>query len=189
MDVINNMRWRGRRIGRLAVAALVLAISYGCAGTGTMTARPVDREARLRERAAAYWEARVAGDLITAYQLHEPNFRKKVTLTAFAQGRGVSTVFDYEITAVRIEGDKGFVTTKVNYTITHPMLAKPVEPRWRDIEEQWRWVNGEWYRRFRFPMGDPYPEQTWWDPSSPGVTAAPPATTEPDKGHATPPTP
>jgi hypothetical protein len=138
------------------------AVSVGC--VGPLTTRTVGREARLKERAAVYWEARVSGDLVETYRLHEPNFRKKVTLTAFSQGRGVSTIFDYEITTVRIEGDKGFVTTKVNYTITHPMLAKPVEPRWREVEEQWRWVDGEWYRRFRFPMGEPYPDQTWWDP-------------------------
>lgn len=158
----NNSR---QRVVRMAGWLLTtIAVSVGCAGP--LMTKTIDREARLKERVAIYWEARVAGDLSEVYGLHEPSFRKKVTLTAYAQGRGVSTVFDYDITNVRIEGDKGFVTTRVNYTIAHPGLAKPVEPRWREIEEQWRWVDGEWYLRFRFPMGDPYPDTTWWDPHS-----------------------
>lgn len=162
----NSSRQRVVRMAGWLLAAAT--VSVGCAGP--LTTKTIDREARLRERAAVYWEARVSGDLVETYRLHEPNFRKKVTLTAFSQGRGVSTVFDYEITTVRIEGDVGYVTSRINYTITHPMLAKPVEPRWREIEEQWRWVDGEWYRRFRFPMGDPYPDKAWWEPLSTGAS-------------------
>lgn len=162
----NDMKYRAAWMAgwSLVTAAVIL----GCAGPLT-TQTVDDRETRLKARAAIYWEARVSGDLVETYRLHEPNFRKKVTLTAFSQGRGVSTVFDYEITAVRIEGDRGHVTSRINYTITHPMLAKSVEPRWREIEEQWRWVDGEWYRRFRFPMGDPYPKNTWWEPQPTGA--------------------
>lgn len=169
----NSSRQRVVRMAGWLLAAAT--VSVGCAGP--LTTKTIDREARLRERAAVYWEARVSGDLVETYRLHEPNFRKKVTLTAFSQGRGVSTVFDYEITTVRIEGDVGYVTSRINYTITHPMLAKPVEPRWREIEEQWRWVDGEWYLRFRFPMGDPYPDKAWWDPHSTDKASGNDATT------------
>ena len=154
---------------------LVLAVAAGCAGPGVQ--KTTDPQARLVERAKAYWDARIRGDLVETYRFHEPNFRKKVTLTAFAVGRGVTTVLDYEIKGAKIEGVKGFVTVRIYHTITHPRLVKPVDPRWVEVEEQWRLVDGEWYRRFRFPVGDPYPETTGWDQSSPEAAGqpAPPA--------------
>ncbi len=151
----------------------LLAIAAGCAGARVQ--KSADPQARLIERAKEYWEARVKGDLVETYRLHEPNFRKMVTLTAFNQGRGVTTVLDYEITSVRIRGTKGFVTVRVYHTITHPQLVKPVDPRWMEADEQWRLVDGEWYRRFRFPIGDPYPEQMQWDPPSAEAAGEPSA--------------
>ncbi len=153
---------------------LLLAVAAGCAAPRVQ--KSADPQARLVERAKEYWEARVRGDLIETYRFHEPNFRKKVTLTAFLQGRGVTTVLDYEIKGVKIEGIKGFVTMRIYFTINHPLLVKPVEPRWDEVEEQWRWVDGEWYRRFRFPVGDPYPESAGWDlpPAEAAGQPAPP---------------
>lgn len=154
---------------------LLLAVGAGCAAPRVQ--KSADPQARLVERAQEYWDARVKGDLMVTYRLHEPNFRKLVTFTAFSQGRGVTTILDYEVKKVRIEGIKGSVTTRVYYTITHPQLIKPVEPRWREIEEQWRLVDGEWYRRFIFPVGDPYPEPAPWDfpPAEAAGQSAPPA--------------
>ncbi len=143
---------------------LAVAIMAGCAGLQAQ--RPADPRARLVERAKGYWDARVKGDLVETYRFHEPNFKKRVTLTAFLRGRGATTVLDYEVKDVRIEGAKGFVTMRVNYTVIHPLLVKRVEPRWGEIEEQWRWVDGEWYRRYRLPVGDPYPEPAPWDTPS-----------------------
>lgn len=154
---------------------LLLAVAAGCAEPRVQ--KTTDPQARLIERAKAYWDARIRGDLVETYRFHEPNFRKKVTLTAFLVGRGVTTVLDYEVKDVRVEGVKGFVTMRVYHTITHHRLVKPVEPRWSEIDEQWRLVDGEWYRRFRFPIGDPYPEETGWDlPSAEAAgQPAPPA--------------
>ena len=169
--------WRAVRVfGGLLIT---LAVAVGCAAPQQQpeARKAVDPEARLVERVKAYWETRVKGDLIETYRFHEPNFRKKVTLTAFAQGRGASTILDYEVKSVRIEDAKGFVAMRLYYTIIHPRLAKPVEPRWQEVEEQWRLVDGEWYRRFRFPVGDPYPDHTAWDappPEAAGQSAPPP---------------
>ncbi len=154
---------------------LLLAVAAGCAAPRVQ--KSADPQARLVERAKEYWDARVKGDVIETYRLHEPNFRKLVTFTAFSQGRGVTTIFDYEIKSVRIEGIKGFVTMRIYHTINHPLLVKPVEPRWAEVEEQWRLVDGEWYHRFRFPVGDPYPEPAGWDfpPAEAAGQSMPPA--------------
>jgi hypothetical protein len=138
---------------------LALVIVTGCAGPQALATH--DPVRRLKERATQYWDARVRGDVVEAYRLHSPAFREAVTLSAFAQGRGVTTVFEHEIKDVRLDGDEGVVPVRFNYTVVHPMLAKPVEPRWSETEEQWVRIDGEWYRKFRFPVGEPYPDTPW----------------------------
>lgn len=138
---------------------LLVALLAGCAGAQAVTAR--DPALRLRERVGQYWDARVKGDLLATYALHEPAFRRAVTLTAFAQGRGATTTLAYEILGERIEGERGIVTVKAHVRVRHPKLVKPVEPEWKEFEEQWAQVDGEWYRKFRFPIGEPYPAVDW----------------------------
>lgn len=158
----------------LLLALLILA---GCAGP--QAAVTPDPEARLKQRATQYWDARVSGDLLATYMLHEPAFRRAVTLTAFLQGRGVTHVLDYELMGQTIQGPLGIVKSKIKWSITHPMLVKPVEPKWSEFEEQWVRVEGEWYRKFRFPVGDPYPQINWDDIAAEREGAISPKTSKP----------
>jgi len=146
---------------------LLALLLVGCAGPQRQ-AGPVPEQSAgpaldesLRERVVRYWEARMRNDLLADYQLHEPAFRRAVTFTAFAQGRGATPILAYEILDERVEGDVAFVKVKKQSTIKHPKLVKPVQPRWTESEEQWVRVEGAWYRKFRFPMGDPYPPVDW----------------------------
>jgi hypothetical protein len=152
----------------------VWLILAGCAAAPTLpadrpasqpTAQPpqmtLDPEARLRARATQYWDARVRGDLVETYQLHEPAFRRAVTLTAFAQGRGVTTVLEYAVLGQEIQSDLAVVRMKIRSSFRHPKMVKPVEPKWAEFEEQWIRIDGDWYRKFRFPVGDPYPPMNW----------------------------
>lgn len=146
-------------VDRLYSVLLIVMLLAGCAGTQTTVAS--DPALRLRERVRSYWDARIAGDLPATYTLHEPAFRRVVTLTSFLQGRGVTKTLEYEMLGERIEGELGIVTVKVKSIVTHPQLIKPVEPSWAEFEERWVRVNGEWYRKFRFPVGEPYPDVDW----------------------------
>lgn len=150
----------------------VVTILAGCAGTQTVA--PSDPALRLRERVGEYWNARVRSDLLATYTLHEPAFRRAVTLTAFLQGRGVTKVLDFEILGEKIEGDLGIVKVKIKSTVTHPRLIKPVEPSWSEFDEQWVRVDGEWYRKFRFPIGEPYPAVDWDEIAAGNQTSGPP---------------
>jgi hypothetical protein len=158
----------------MLLMGLVLA---GCATGPARPASPqaaqpsqtvmLDPEARLRARAAQYWDARLHGDLVGTYQLHEPAFRRAVSLTGFAQGRGTTTVLEYAILGQEIQGNQAVVRMKIRSTFRHPKLVRPVEPKWHEFEEQWVLAEGDWYRRFRFPVGDPYPPMNW-DALGPG---------------------
>ena len=138
---------------------LLALLLVGCAVPERLTGNAPDEP--LRDRVARYWEARIRGDLLATYQLHEPAFRRAVTFAAFSQGRGATPTLAYEILDERVEGDVAFVKVKKYSTVKHEKLIKPVEPRWTESEEQWIQVEGVWYRRFRFPMGDPYPPVDW----------------------------
>ena len=149
-----------RRMMIVGLPGVLLAlILIGCAVPERLTGNAPDEP--LHGRVARYWEARMRGDLLATYRLHEPAFRRAVTFAAFAQGRGATPTLAYEILNERFEGDAAFVTVREESTVTHEKLVKPVEPRWTESEEQWIRVDGAWYRRFRFPTGDPYPSVDW----------------------------
>lgn len=151
---------RRRIVMAVGLSGLLPALFLlGCAVPQRLTGNAPD--APLRDRVARYWEARMRGDLLTTYQLHEPAFRRAVTFAAFAQGRGATPTLAYEILNERVEGEVAFVTVKKQTTVNHPRLIRPAQPRWTESDEQWIRVEGAWYRRFRFPMGDPYPPVDW----------------------------
>lgn len=147
-----------------ALLILILAGGAGCGGAGRADIgriRADDPILHLKDRVAEYWEARIQGDLVKTYMLHEPAYRRAVTLTGFSQGRGATPIFDYEIQDVEFKGTLAIVKMKIRSSVVHPMLVKPVEPRWSEFEEQWVQVDGQWYRKFRFPVGDPYRPVDW----------------------------
>ena len=145
--------------GVRSLLPLLVVLLAGCVGAQAVATR--DPSLRLRERVRQYWDARVRGDLLATYTLHEPAFRRAVPLTGFLQGRGATKVLEYEVLGERIEGELGIVKVKMKSTVTHPRLIRPVEPSWAEFEEQWVRVDGEWYRKFRFPVGEPYPAVNW----------------------------
>lgn len=151
-----------RRTVENGARSRLLLLMFILVGVMTMQ-QPADAASNesLRERVIQYWEGRMKGNLLAAYQLHEPAFRRAVTFAAFSQGRGVTPILAYDILDERIDGDMAWVKVNKKYTVKHPMLVKPVEPRWSETEEQWVRVEGVWYRKFRFPMGDPYPAVDW----------------------------
>lgn len=159
---------RGPMISGWCGLLLVMGVLGGCAEHREITqdithdiTTLFDPAARLRARVAQYWDARVRRDLVATYQLHEPAFRRAVTLTAFAQGRGSTTVHEHAIVGRTIHGDLAVVRMKILASFHHPKLIRPVTPREKEFDEQWVRVGDDWYRKFRFPVGDPYPPVDW----------------------------
>lgn len=140
---------------------LLAPLFVGCAVMQTQGS--VDPAGRLRERASQYWDARIKGDLTTAYTTHEPAFRRAISLQTFAPSMGVTRILAYQIGEVRIEGDLGFVRMKMRGVSAFAPSGKQTDLNWQEIEERWVRVEGEWYRRFRFPSKDPYPPVNWND--------------------------
>lgn len=150
---------RLRLLGPLCRSMLVMLLLAGCAAVQAKA--PSDPVERLRGRVEQYWDARMKGDQLETYQLHEPVFRRAVSLTAFLQNRGVYTTLEYQVVGQEIKDKLATVRMRTKSSLMHPKMIRPTEPSWSEFEEQWVNVEGEWYRKFRFPIGDPYPPVDW----------------------------
>ena len=62
----------------MPIAAAVVLFAAGCASLGA--SKPEDA---VKQRAEAYWKARVAGQVDKAYELTAPSYRKVRTLDQF----------------------------------------------------------------------------------------------------------
>jgi hypothetical protein len=101
----------------------------------------------LRERAAAYWAARMAGDDQSQWDLLEPRARGRLTPQEYAAERKGIRYLGYQIETATIDGY--FATVKVR------LLFQPILPRMANVsvqtllmDDQWIRVRGTWYRQF-----------------------------------------
>jgi hypothetical protein len=144
----------------IAVGVMALAVA-GCATpTRTETAAtsaaasvaatpPPASEAQvqtLRERAAAYWAARMAGDDRGQWELLEPRGKGRMTSQEYAAGRRGIRYLGYQVEEATINGY--FATVKVR-VLVQPMLPRlastPVQAVLMD--DPWVRVDGTWYRQ------------------------------------------
>jgi hypothetical protein len=141
-------------IGLIAVAAA------GCAGPAQMEGTQPSAEAAgptaaqtqaqvqtLRERAAAYWAARTAGDDKTQWELLEPRGQGRLTPQEYGAERKGIRYLGYQIEDATIEGY--FAVVKVR------LLFQPVLQRMANVpvqtvlmDDAWVRVRGTWYRQF-----------------------------------------
>jgi len=146
------MNWRSRAGASrtwpiLCVAAGALFVA-ACAGVGLPPSPHKDPEARLRERASEYWEARKRGDLVAQYGFQPPPYREQVTLSAFVRGRGATQILSCDITEVSVKDGDGLVKLKLTYKASHPLLVNR-PPAEMDLEQRWVRVDGDWYVKGR----------------------------------------
>lgn len=144
-------------MGRRAVmaAGLVVLSAGAWATTGwtqTSSAAPPPPVASsgdvqaLRERASAFWAARMAGDYTGQWELLEPRGRGRLTPQEYAAGRGSVVYVAYQVEDATVNGY--FATVKVR------ILVQPIIPSGRRVpvqaavvDDKWIRVGGAWYRR------------------------------------------
>jgi hypothetical protein len=111
---------------------------------GTLQAAQDDSKA-LRERAKAFWEARVKGDWTTVYDFlseAETGGATKEQYAAFSKEKGPFTFLSYQLGEVETEGDMGWVKTVCSFT---PTSFPGVRPSHMDRWEIWEKADGKWY--------------------------------------------
>jgi hypothetical protein len=102
----------------------------------------------LRERAAAYWAARLAGDVRTQWELLEPRGSGRLTAEEYGPGRSVRYL-GYQIEDATVSGY--FATVKVRLLfqpILPPSAATRVVPPMVSVAaDGWVRIGGLWYHR------------------------------------------
>lgn len=133
MSTITSLTRRAALLSTILIAATFA----GCAGFS-----PAPDTDSLRQRAQAYWKARVAGDPIEAWVYEELRARHSINLKQYASGTA-PLFLKAEVTGVSIEKDgQGKVVVDTEYMIAGLSVKKPIK---RQFEEPWVWIDGAWY--------------------------------------------
>jgi hypothetical protein len=102
----------------------------------------------LRERAAAFWAARVATDLQSQWELLEPRGKGRFTPQEYGEGRGAVKYLAYQVEGATVTGL--FASVKVRLLI-QPVVASPsgsrIPAQAAVVDDGWVRIGGVWYRR------------------------------------------
>ena len=117
--------------------------------TATAPASPDADVDTLRERAAEFWAARVAGDAKAQWQLLEPRGKGRSTAEEYGARPTGGRYLAYQVEDATVKGYFGTVKIRliVQQVLPSPG-AKPLAPQATTLEDGWIRVKGVWYRRW-----------------------------------------
>ncbi len=130
----------------LSSKAIVAATTAGMlALAGCASLRPSTPEQAVKERAEAYWKARIAGQFDKTYALTPPSYRKAFTQEQFARQFGTgASVKSAEVTNVACEAEK--CTAKIKLTAVPAIIGVKLRPIDTYLDEAWVLEDGNWWR-------------------------------------------
>jgi hypothetical protein len=146
-------------MGRVVVTAGLIMLSVVAWATpgrsqGTSTDPPgssKDVEA-LRERVAAFWAARLAGDSKAQWELLEPRGRGRLTMQEYGSNRGAVRYVAYQVEDAAITGYFAVVKVRVMFQPILPS-ARRVGVQTALAEDRWIRIRGVWYRNLEEDPG------------------------------------
>ena len=102
---------------------------------------------RLRERAAAFWAARVAGDPNAQWELLEPRGRGRMTPLEYVPGPGALKYLAYQVEDATVDGYFADVSVRI---LVQPILPTArrakIGPSGTMVKDRWVRIGGTWYR-------------------------------------------
>ena len=120
------------------------ATTAPASGGGAVT--PADVE-RLRERAAAFWAARVAGDPNAQWELLEPRGRGRLTPLEYVPGPGALKYLAYQVEDATVDGYFADVNVRILVQPILPTARKAkIGPSGTVVKDRWVRIGGTWYR-------------------------------------------
>lgn len=126
-------------------------VAWGAPAAAESTSAPGRAESQgevqaLRERAAAYWAARMTGDDKGQWDLLEPRGRGRMTPQEYAAERRGIRYLGYQVEDATIEGYFAIVKVRLLFQPILPRLAG-VAPQTVLMDDRWIRVGGGWYRQ------------------------------------------
>jgi hypothetical protein len=140
---MTNLKHRASSLVLIAV----LLLAWGLAGGEEPKQEPATAELKLiKERAARYWEAKLARDFRTQYEMLEPRVRGRLPFEDFIKGKGVVEYLGATVEDAQVTGNFATVTLRIRARVRHPMLRPTPPPKETTALERWVRVRGVWYR-------------------------------------------
>lgn len=134
----------------MLVFVCLVGMLQGCAGPAFTqpSAHPqvmTSDEAIILERAKAYWRARYAQDMQTAFSFEDPVRRKRLSLTEYIRMvREPGKVYAITVKGVtKIEGDQADVEVEMSYRPGMGPWNKAVLTS--TMPDDWQKIDGVWY--------------------------------------------
>ena len=110
----------------------------------------------LKQRAAAFWQARINRDFRAQWELLEPRVKGRVAADEYSAGRGGVRYLAYQVEDVTTTGL--FATVKVR-VLAQPAVAalvgRRITPQAVLLDDPWVRVGGVWYRRLESDESGP----------------------------------
>ena len=125
------------------------AVSTAPGGGGAVSASAVSASdvERLRERAAAFWAARVAGDPNAQWELLEPRGRGRLTPLEYVPGPGALKYLAYQVENATVDGYFADVSVRILVQPILPAARKAkIGPSGTVVKDRWVRIGGTWYR-------------------------------------------
>ena len=134
--------------GRGAGWTVALVVGIVCLGVA-QTEPPAPQIVPLAERVKAFWEARLQGDEVSAYQYEIYAHTGELTVTQYVQARSPMLKYmAYTIDTIQEQEQEAQVTVNVQSRMDIPgivdvPLAMPIKEHWVRLDDS------QWYRNMK----------------------------------------
>jgi hypothetical protein len=106
-------------------------------------------EVALARRAQRFWDLKLSGDTLGAYDYMAESYRRRITPSGFGrEGQGLVIHTGAKVQSVQLDDKGGAVQIELKHILNKEPFDKTEATS--VITERWVFENGEWYR---WPMG------------------------------------
>lgn len=141
---------RGRHFNlfthRYVVIVLLLFPFSFLVWSGCNSASRNGGESSLESRVKTFWEIRIAGEDIKAYEFEEYSKKGSMSLEQYIRARNPALHYKtYKIKEVEENGDSAIVKLEVGYNLSLPTRGQ--FDMTTEITDRWVRLDGQWYRQ------------------------------------------
>lgn len=123
------------------LSLFLCVVDSGCNSTGHNK-----EEGSLESRVKTFWEVRIAGEDIKAYDFEEYSKKGSMSLEQYIRARNPALRYKtYKIKEVEENGDNAIVKLDVGYNLSLPTRGQ--FNMTTEITDRWVRLDGQWYRQ------------------------------------------
>jgi hypothetical protein len=128
----------------VALAAVVVFAAAGLAWRNSIWPLNQTSDVALARRAQYFWDLRLSGDMLGAYNYMTESYRRRVDPVAFSKTQGLVVWTGAKVKSVQLDDKGGLVQIEIRYRLGKPHFADKESSN--VITERWVVENGEWHR-------------------------------------------